>query len=70
VPSFNILLYTAVVVIGGVLLGSVLWYFFPKYGGVHWFKGPVPTIVIVDEEEEDQRSQEKKEPFKADVVDV
>ncbi|KAF9507561.1 hypothetical protein BS47DRAFT_1303851 [Hydnum rufescens UP504] len=35
----------SVVVTGGVLLGSLLWYFFPKYGGVHWFRGPVPTIV-------------------------
>ncbi|KAF9507565.1 hypothetical protein BS47DRAFT_1366561 [Hydnum rufescens UP504] len=59
----------SVVLIGGVLLGSVVWYFFPKYGGVHWFKGPVPTIVIADDEEEDQRFQEKKEPFKGDVVD-
>jgi hypothetical protein len=56
--------------VGGLLLGSLLWYFFPKYGGVHWFKGPVPTIVIVDDEGEDQSSQEKKEAFKAEVTDV
>ncbi|KAF9507517.1 hypothetical protein BS47DRAFT_1373882 [Hydnum rufescens UP504] len=28
----------SVVVLGGVFLGSLLWYFFPKYGGVYWFK--------------------------------
>jgi hypothetical protein len=23
---------------------SLLWYYFPKYGGVHWFTGPVSNI--------------------------
>ncbi|KAF9446189.1 APC amino acid permease [Macrolepiota fuliginosa MF-IS2] len=30
----------SVVVVGGTLALSTLWYYFPKYGGVHWFKGP------------------------------
>ncbi|KAL0065445.1 hypothetical protein AAF712_007509 [Marasmius tenuissimus] len=34
----------SVVVFGGVMVLSVLWYYFPKYGGVHWFTGPVTTI--------------------------
>ncbi|KAK1215358.1 hypothetical protein PQX77_022042 [Marasmius sp. AFHP31] len=34
----------SVVVFGGVMVLSVLWYYFPKYGGVHWFTGPVATI--------------------------
>ncbi|GBE87110.1 Uncharacterized amino-acid permease [Sparassis crispa] len=34
----------AVVVLGGTLILSLVWYYFPKYGGVHWFTGPVPTI--------------------------
>ncbi|PIL25895.1 transporter [Ganoderma sinense ZZ0214-1] len=33
-----------VVVLGGVLVLSVVWYYFPVYGGVHWFTGPIPTI--------------------------
>jgi hypothetical protein len=33
-----------VVVLGGVLILSLLWYYFPVYGGVHWFAGPVPTV--------------------------
>lgn len=33
-----------VVVLGGVLVLSLIWYYFPKYGGVHWFTGPIPTI--------------------------
>ena len=34
-----------VVVIGGVLILSLVWYYFPVYGGVFWFEGPVPTVV-------------------------
>jgi len=37
-----------VVVLGGTLLLSVIWYYFPKYGGVHWFKGPVANIKSLD----------------------
>jgi hypothetical protein len=33
-----------VAVLGGVMLLSVIWYYFPKYGGVNWFKGPVSNI--------------------------
>jgi hypothetical protein len=40
VPEMN---YT-VAVLGGVMLLSLIWYYFPKYGGVHWFTGPVANI--------------------------
>lgn len=33
-----------VVVLGGVLLLSLVWYYFPKYGGVYWFTGPVANV--------------------------
>ncbi|TEB34406.1 APC amino acid permease [Coprinellus micaceus] len=33
-----------VVVLGGVLALSLVWYYFPGYGGVHWFTGPLKTI--------------------------
>jgi hypothetical protein len=33
-----------VVVFGGVLILATIYYWFPRYGGVHWFKGPVTTI--------------------------
>ncbi|KAH9021102.1 amino acid/polyamine transporter I [Lactarius deliciosus] len=33
-----------VVVLGGVLTLSLIWFYFPVYGGVHWFKGPVRTV--------------------------
>ncbi|KAF7297454.1 GABA permease [Mycena indigotica] len=33
-----------VVVVGGILLLAVGYYFFPKYGGRYWFTGPLETI--------------------------
>ena len=33
-----------VVVLGGALVLSLVWYYFPVYGGVHWFTGPVPNV--------------------------
>jgi len=33
-----------VVVLGGVLILSLVYYYFPKYGGKIWFAGPVATI--------------------------
>ncbi|KAJ7223478.1 amino acid/polyamine transporter I [Mycena pura] len=34
----------AVVVVGGSLMLSMGYYFFPKYGGRYWFTGPLQTI--------------------------
>ena len=36
--------YLSQVVLGGVMILSLVWYYFPVYGGVHWFTGPIPTI--------------------------
>ena len=33
-----------VVVLGGVLGFPLVWYYFPIYGGVHWFEGPVLNV--------------------------
>ncbi|KAJ7682923.1 amino acid transporter [Mycena rosella] len=35
-----------IVVLGGVLGLSLIWYYFPVVGGVHWFKGPIANIVL------------------------
>ena len=35
-----------VAVLGGVLLLSLVWYYLPVYGGVHWFTGPVANVDI------------------------
>jgi len=36
-----------VVVLGGVLILSTVWYYLPKYGAVHWFTGQVSNIHAV-----------------------
>lgn len=33
-----------VIVLGGWFILSIVWYYFPIYGGVHWFEGPRPTV--------------------------
>lgn len=30
--------------LGGTLVLATVYYYFPKYGGINWFKGPVSTI--------------------------
>ncbi|KIJ18187.1 PF00324 AA_permease [Paxillus involutus ATCC 200175] len=40
-----------VVVLGGILLLSLVWYYFPVYGGVHWFTGPVRNVSTEDSTE-------------------
>lgn len=37
--------YTCVVG-GGWLLLCVMYYYFPRYGGLHWFKGPLANIEL------------------------
>ncbi|KAJ7495955.1 amino acid/polyamine transporter I [Mycena galericulata] len=46
-PTSHSMNYTSVVV-GGTLMLSLGYYFFPKYGGRHWFTGPVETIRDLD----------------------
>jgi hypothetical protein len=45
-PQFDVagMNYT-VVVFGGVMALSLVWYYLPIYGGVHWFTGPVRNIT-------------------------
>ncbi|KII84137.1 hypothetical protein PLICRDRAFT_179813 [Plicaturopsis crispa FD-325 SS-3] len=33
-----------IVVLGGIMILSVAYYYFPKYGGVYWFTGPIRNI--------------------------
>jgi len=48
-----------VVVLGGVLTFAVVYYFFPKYGGIHWFEGPVGRIRLEQGELEDERRERR-----------
>ncbi|KAG6844195.1 hypothetical protein H0H87_009023 [Tephrocybe sp. NHM501043] len=57
-----------VVVLGGILLLSVIWYYFPKYGGVHWFTGPVPNIDDVIKSEFHASTRDSAEEKKNGVT--
>jgi hypothetical protein len=57
-----------VVVFGGVLLLSMIWYYLPYYGGVHWFTGPVATFEGFDSTEGSVHSNEEKK--QSDNVNV
>lgn len=43
----------SVVVIGGVVCLSMAYYFFPKYGGINWFRGPVANINVANQQSPD-----------------
>lgn len=38
----------AIVVFGGVITLSLAYYYCPKYGGVHWFNGPMSNLEGAD----------------------
>ncbi|KAJ7618132.1 APC amino acid permease [Mycena polygramma] len=40
----------SVVVLGGILFLALCYYYFPRYGGVHWFRGPVANVDQGNEE--------------------
>jgi len=42
-----------VVVLGGVLVLSLVYYYFPKYGGKNWFTGPAATIDVDGDKEKE-----------------
>ena len=44
-PGPQTMNYT-VVVLGGVLSLALGYYYFPRYGGVYWFRGPVANISV------------------------
>ncbi|KAH7909980.1 amino acid/polyamine transporter I [Hygrophoropsis aurantiaca] len=60
-----------VVVLGGVMILSLVWYYFPKYGGVHWFTGPVANIDVspASDWEQDSSTEEGSQPQKG-AVDI
>jgi hypothetical protein len=50
-----------IVVLGGVLLLSLFWYYAPVVGGVHWFKGPIANIVLAEADtDQDHESESGK----------
>ncbi|KAK0214394.1 APC amino acid permease, partial [Armillaria fumosa] len=50
----------SVVVLGGVMIFSLIWYYFPKYGGVYWFTGPIHTLDSISPVSEMIEKEEEK----------
>lgn len=59
-----------VVVTGGVMLLSVAYYYFPKYGGVHWFRGPVANVDIQSSRQSMLSEQPDKGDNKGDQIET
>ena len=57
----------SVAVLGGVFVLSLIWYYFPIYGGVHWFTGPVSNVGNSDDVEDAGRDSSAVDR-KGDVV--
>ncbi|KAG9124625.1 GABA-specific high-affinity permease [Ceratobasidium sp. 392] len=51
----------AIVVVGGVMVGCMAWYWWPKYGAVHWFEGPRSTIEATSPQRFDDEKSVGKE---------
>ena len=58
----------ASVVLFGTLILSLVWYWLPVYGGVHWFTGPVPTVLKGKSVERD--GSNTREIIEEVIVDV
>ncbi|KAJ7830506.1 amino acid/polyamine transporter I [Mycena olivaceomarginata] len=50
-----------IVVLGGVLLLSLVWYYAPVVGGVHWFKGPIANIVLAEADTNSEEIHDESE---------
>lgn len=50
-----------VVVLGGTLILALVYYYFPKYGGVYWFRGPVQNISVSSSEYTLDKKVEKED---------
>lgn len=57
-----------VVVLGGVLALSVIYFYFPKYGGVYWFKGPVANVGYVDDQSDEGEGSLHKQPVSKEAL--
>jgi len=54
-PTPNEMNYAAVV-FGGVLGLAILYYFFPRYGGMYWFQGPVGALRALENDKRETRA--------------
>ena len=48
-----------IAVFGGVIIFATIYYYFPKYGGVYWFEGPVGRIRLEQGDTEEDAKRER-----------
>lgn len=58
-----------VAVFGGVMVLSLIYYYLPKYGGKHWFTGPIANVDMADSSS-DSFDAEKKGNARIDTVEA
>ncbi|KAA1473606.1 APC amino acid permease [Dentipellis sp. KUC8613] len=71
-PTAATMNYT-VVVAGGVVILSLAYYYFPKYGGRYWFKGPIRTVdedTVTNTSSEPTDSADTRSSEKDAVVEI
>ena len=56
-----------VVVLGGFMSLSILWYYCPVYGGVHWFNGPVSNLDMPTKGEHGEEDSVSEKTDKRDI---
>jgi len=64
--SSDVMNYT-VVVLGGVVAFSLVYFYFPVYGGNHWFKGPVNTLDAESERDAVSASYDEEKDTKGSI---
>jgi len=47
---------------------SLIYYYFPKYGGVYWFTGPVANIKSESDSPSGSFDEEKKGDARVDIA--
>ncbi|KAG1809736.1 amino acid/polyamine transporter I [Suillus variegatus] len=52
-----------VVVFGGFMFLAISWYYFPVYGGVHWYTGPVSNTPAIRDEDSYRRGRKTMMPI-------
>lgn len=68
-PTAQSMNYT-VVVLGGTVILSLAYYFFPVYGGRHWFTGPVHTIGGIMPEKDVRESNDVEDGYTKEKSDA
>ncbi|KAG1792145.1 uncharacterized protein HD556DRAFT_1381080, partial [Suillus plorans] len=57
-----------VVVLAGFMFLAISWYYFPVYGGIYWYTGPISNFTpAIRGENEDEDSISERKDHDADI---